>query len=381
MIKKREAMNRHIILIALLFATVFSGFAQIEDEIQQSKKQKIEKGRGYLLEKFIDRDYQKVKEIKDYLMEMDGEDYVALTPFEQWHILQWTKEYDVLVENLRHADSSYFASFNNKVFPEKDDLMRRLYLRGVEDKHLLKYNLDEAQLAAEDNAFLTLFLDWLVGSESSDNQKNWNIEADKFLADYPNSDYEWFVTHWIRKPYEVESDWGWGMGFDLCSGLSSGSLAKPVFGIGLNFDIAYKRLLLLLGYDIMAANTRIDQPLTEGGVCPSRTHVNWMPMYANLGYSIIDNHSIRVTPFIGVGGIIETYGTQKHPEYEELEKNLFLYQGGLAFDIKTHGSFENGFIRIKYTCGIHGLGKENASMVHLFSVSASGLIRGTKRVY
>lgn len=374
-------MKRHILLLALLLVTAIPTFAQIENEILQSKKEKIAKGRAYLLEKFLDRDYDKVKETKDFLLTLEDEDYVALTPFEKWHILQWTKEYDVLAENLRHADSSYFASFSNKVFPEKDDLMRRLYLRGVEDKHLLKYNLDEAQLAAEDNAFLTLFLDWLVGSESGFNQRTWNVEADKFLTDYPNSDYEWFVRHWIRKPYEVESDWGWGMGFNLCSGFSTGSLAQPIIGFGLDFDIAYKRLFMFLGYHVMAANTRIDQHLSDGGLCPKGYHVGWMPMYADLGYAVVDNRSIRITPFVGVGGIIETYGNQKHPEYEELEKNFFLYQGGLSFDIKTSGRLEDGFIRIRYCCGANGIGKKEVSMTHLFSVVAGGFSRGTKRVY
>ena len=374
-------MKRHILLLALLLVTAIPTFAQIENEILQSKKEKIAKGRAYLLEKFLDRDYDKVKETKDFLLTLEDEDYVALTPFEKWHILQWTKEYDVLAENLRHADSSYFASFSNKVFPEKDDLMRRLYLRGVEDKHLLKYNLDEAQLAAEDSAFLTLFLDWLVGSESGFNQRTWNVEADKFLTDYPNSDYEWFVRHWIRKPYEVESDWGWGMGFNLCSGFSTGSLAQPIIGFGLDFDIAYKRLFMFLGYHVMAANTRIDQHLSDGGLCPKGYHVGWMPMYADLGYAVVDNRSIRITPFVGVGGIIETYGNQKHPEYEELEKNIFLYQGGLSFDIKTSGRLEDGFIRIRYCCGANGIGKKEVSMTHLFSVVAGGFSRGTKRVY
>lgn len=374
-------MKRHILLLALLLVTAIPTFAQIENEILQSKKEKIAKGRAYLLEKFLDRDYDKVKETKDYLLTLEDEDYVALTPFEKWHILQWTKEYDVLAENLRHADSSYFASFSNKVFPEKDDLMRKLYLRGVEDKHLLKYNLDEAQLAAEDNAFLTLFLDWLVGSNDNIEQKNWNVEADKFLTDYPNSDYEWFVRHWIRKPYEVESDWGWGMGFNLCSGFSTGSLAQPIIGFGLDFDIAYQRLFMFLGYHVMAANTRIDQHLSDGGLCPKGYHVGWMPMYADLGYAVVDNRSIRITPFVGVGGIIETYGNQKHPEYEELEKNIFLYQGGLSFDIKTSGRLEDGFIRIRYCCGANGLGKKEVSMTHLFSVVAGGFSRGTKRVY
>lgn len=374
-------MKRNILILVLLFASAFPSFAQIEDEIQQSRKEKIEKGRAYLLEKFIDRDYEKVKEIKDYLMEMDDDNYVALTPFEQWHILQWTKEYDALIDKLRHSDSLYFASYDKKVFPEKDDLMRRLYLRSAEDEHLLKFSLQEAQLPAEDEAFLTLFLDWLIRSENNDNQKNWNVGADKFLADYPNSDYEWFVKHWIRRPYEVEGNWGWGMGLDLCSGFSTGSLAQPLFGIGLSLDIAYKRLFLFLGYDIVAANTRIDQPLFGDGLCPKGTHVNWMPMYATLGYAIIDNNAIRVTPSLGVGGIIETYGIQKHPEYEELEKNIFVYQGALTFDIKGHGQFEGGGLRIRYSCGIAGLGTGEVSTAHLISVGGSGLIRGTKRVY
>ena len=374
-------MKRNILILVLLFASAFPSFAQIENEIQQSRKEKIEKGRAYLLEKFIDRDYEKVKEIKDYLMEMDDDNYVALTPFEQWHILQWTKEYDALIDKLRHSDSLYFASYDKKVFPEKDDLMRRLYLRSAEDEHLLKFSLQEAQLPAEDEAFLTLFLDWLIRSENNDNQKNWNVGADKFLADYPNSDYEGFVKHWIRRPYEVEGNWGWGMGFNLCSGFSTGSLAQPIIGFGLDFDIAYKRLFMFLGYHVMAANTRIEQHLSDGGLCPKGYHVGWMPMYADLGYAVVDNRSIRITPFVGVGGIIETYGNQKHPEYEELEKNIFLYQGGLSFDIKTSGRLEDGFIRIRYCCGANGIGKKEVSMTHLFSVVAGGFSRGTKRVY
>lgn len=381
-------MKRYIILIAVLFATAFSGFAQIEDEIQQSKKEKIAKGRAYLLEKFLERDYDKVKEIKDYLMGLESEDYVALTPFEQWHILQWTKEYDALMEILRHADSLYFASYNNKVFPEKDDLMRRLYLRGVEDKHLLKYNLDEAQLAAEDNAFLTLFLDWLVGSNGNIEQKNWNIEADKFLAGYPNSDYKWFVTHWIRKPYEVESDWGLGFGFDLCSGFTTGVLAKPVFGFGISLDVLYKRFDLTLGVDIMILKTRADQLYSFEGyhnlIYPKGSQCNWSIPYANLAYYVFNHKRIAIAPFVGIGGLLEWYPTNKNNEneYKDMEKNRLMYKAGLNFDIKTGGlDLDNGAFRIKYEFGLTGLKEGQVSTVHLISVGWSQFGRGHKRVY
>ena len=296
-------MKRYLLLIVVLFATAFSSFAQIEDEIQQSKKEKIAKGRAYLLEKFIERDYEKVREIKDYLMEMDDDNYVALTPFEQWHILLWTKEYDALTETLRHSDSVYFASYEKKVFPEQDDLMRRLYYRSAEDEHLLRFSLNEAQLPEEDRAFLTLFLDWLVRSENNDNQDNWNAEADKFLAGYPNSEYEWFVRHWIRKQY-VENDWGWGMGLDVCGGFLTGSLKDkflPIFGFGISFDVLYKKFLLNLGYDIIISDTKIDQPYS-GGIYPAGSRDNVMNFYADLGYRIVDNRAISVIPFVGIGG-------------------------------------------------------------------------------
>ena len=374
-------MKRSIFTLVFLFATVFPAFAQVEEEIQQSKAERIAKGRAYLLEKFLDRDYDKVKEAKDYLLTLEDDNYAVFAPAEYWHVLLWTKEFDELTSNMRAFDSTQFVAYKNKVKPQRDQLSEQVSRRSVEDEHLLRFNLQEAQLPAEDFDFLSLFLDWDLKPYTAENQKELNEKSDKFFADYPNSDYEWFVKHTIRGSYLIDSDWGWGMGFDLCSGFSTGSLARPLFGIGLNFDIAYRRLFLFLGYDIMAANTRVDQPLFGGGTCPLGTHTNWMPMYANLGYAVVDNQSIRVTPFVGVGGIIETYGTQKHPEYEELEKNLFLYQGGLAFDVKLHDSLEDGYIRIKYTCGIHRPGTDAYSMVHLFSVSVGGFGRGTKRVY
>ena len=58
-------MNRKLLFIGmlLLFSTA-TAFAQIEKEIDQSKSEQIRKGREYLLEKFLDRDYDKVKEIR-----------------------------------------------------------------------------------------------------------------------------------------------------------------------------------------------------------------------------------------------------------------------------------------------------------------------------
>ena len=394
-------MKRRIFIIALLLATAFSSFAQIEDEIQQSKTEKIFKGRAYLLEKFLDRDYAKVKEIKDYLMGLEDDYYVALQPAELWHILQWTKEYNELTSLLRRSDSVYFNAYRNpnysyehsggKVFPKSDDLWQQLYMRGLEDKHLLQFGLQEANLTPEDRAFLTMFLDWLFREnhylvrdvQKDANQTKLNDDATNFLADYPNSDYEWFVRNLIRKQY-VENDWSWGMGLDICGGFLTGSLKDkfmPIFGFGISLDVLYKEFLLNLGYDIIISDTKIDQPYS-GGIYPAGNRDNVMNFYADLGYRIDAGRIISVVPFVGIGGAWDTYGYGQYdkPKLSELDKFYTTYQAGLIFDIKTRGAFEGGVIRIKYNCGIAPI-DGSISTVNVISVGGTGIVRKSKRIY
>ena len=71
-------MKRILLFFALFIA--IPSFAQIEEEIMQSSKSaKIAQGRNYLVEKFVERDFDKVKEIKDYLLSLEDDDYVAIT--------------------------------------------------------------------------------------------------------------------------------------------------------------------------------------------------------------------------------------------------------------------------------------------------------------
>lgn len=399
-------MKRKILILALLVATAFSAFAQIEDEIQQSKTEKIAKGRAYLLEKFLDRDYDKVKEIKDYLLTLEDDHYVALRPVELWHILQWTKEYDVLTSLLRRSDSAYFfenAEYgffdeqrNTKEFPGWwDNLRQQLYRRSAEDKHLLQFGLQEAVLLPEDKVFLMMFLDWLFVEDyyfvkdvmKDVDQTKLNETATRFLADYPNSDYEWFVRHLIRKQY-VEKDWGWGIGFDVRSGFTTGVLAKPGVGMGLTVDVLYKKLDLTVGIGVMTLKTKEDQMYSFEGtsdlVYPKGSKCNWNMPYANLAYYVYDGKRFAFGPFVGIGGVFERYpfNEEKENQYKELEKSFLLYKAGLNFDVKIPGfELDRNAIRVKYEFGLIGSSKERFSMVHLFTVGWSWIARGQKRVY
>ena len=370
-------MKRILLFFALFIA--IPSFAQIEEEIMQSSKSaKIAQGRDYLVEKFLDRDYDKVKEIKDYLLSLEGDDYVALTPYELWHILAWTKEFDALTENLRHFDSVYYHSFDNKIFPERDLLLRKLYLNGCEDEHLIRFNLQEAQLQLEDEAAVSLTLDWLL-QKSVDEQDELNEKSTRFLKDYPNSDYEWFVRHFVREVY-VEKNWGWGMGLDICTAFSSEIIRKPSAGFGISFDILYKKWDLCLGYDIVLGKTKEDKYFS-GGVVYQGKGLLVMPFYATLSYPLGDGHRCSISPVAGIGTVLETYSNTYNPELSQLDKGHFSYVFGACFDIKTYGSFEGGVIRIRYNCNLMDPHNGNHAFFHVVSVGGTGFLRKRDRVF
>ena len=399
-------MKRNLILILLLFATVFTGFAQIEGEIDQSKKEKIEKGRAYLLEKFLDRDYDKVKEIKDYLMTLEDDNYVALDPMELWLVELWTKEYVALVSSLRQVDSLFNASYarytrnyvperQERVFPPFDGLTRMLFFRTREDEHLLRFGLQEASLPIEDDAFLSMFMDWLFVDnhylindiQNDANQTKLNAAATKFLSDYPNSDYEWFVGHLMRKQYS-EKDWGFGLGVDFRSALTTGTLANRGLGMGISFDVLYKRFDLTVGVGVTTLKTREDQVYSfqgnDGLVYPKGSNCNWISPYANLACYLFDGKRISVGPMVGIGWFFEEYpyNDKKEEEYKELNKNFLVCKLGVNFDFKVPNyGFDRSAIRMKYEFGLTGFGAEQLSTVHMLTVGVSIIGRGSKRVY
>lgn len=376
-------MRRSIIVVFLLFAAAFPAFAQIEDEIQQSKKEKIEKGRAYLLEKFLERDYDKVTEIKDYLLELEDENYVAIAPIELWHVLFWTKEFDALTADLRQMDSARVESFSNKVKPQKDALGEQLYRRCVEDEHLLRFGLQEAQLPPEDDDFLTLFLDWDLKPYSPENQKQWNEKSDKFLADYPNSDYEWFVRHIIRVKMETEK-WVWGFNIGLGSGVFTQDLNEWMRGaIGgcAAIEASYKRVRFAAYMDGMDIKLR-ENPSEKGDGSIIAFNVS-------AGYDLVGTRRISLTPFAAVGvGKVSSKVLGLIPELVPLTEWRMNYEVGADFDFrfsefKTEGPLPL-YIRLRYWYDLPSMGRigpELSGGCHCFLLGIGISIAGEKRVY
>ena len=373
-----------VIILACLFVMTTSGFAQVEEEILQSKTTKIEKGRTYLLESFLNRDYTKVTEAKDYLLSLEDDHYLAFAPLELINILLWTQEFDALKVYIQQIDSIYAAGLQNMIIPPSDQLRKQVFQRSVEDEHLLRYNVNEAMITEEDKALLTLYLDWFTKPLSFQHQGECNKKSEKFLKQYPNSPYKWFVQNvTYRELSRLNRDtWACGTGFDLCGGYVTGKLSEtmtPIVGLGLYFNLAYKKLLMELGYDIVLSKTKVDQPISTG-VYRAGSHNELFNFYLDVSYPVVSAKEWSISPMVGIGGCWETITNTifssnilSYDEIAELEHFYPTARAGLILDIKTHGAFEDGVIRVKYHCGLSNYGG-SISSIHIISVGASGLM-------
>lgn len=373
-----------VIILACLFVMTTGGFAQVEEEILQSKTMKIEQGRAYLLENFFDRDYAKVTEAKNYLLNLEDDHYLAFAPLELINILLWTQEFDALKTYIQQIDSVYIAGLRNRIIPPKDALRTQVFQRSVEDEHLLRYNVSEAKITEEDKALLTLYLDWFTKPASYQHYGECNRKSEKFLKQYPNSHYKWFVQNVIyRELSKLDRDtWYWGMGMDLCGGYVTGKLSEtitPIVGLGLYFNLAYKKLLMELGYDIVLSKTKVDQPISTG-VYKAGSHNELFNFYLDFSYPVVSAKEWSISPLVGIGGCWETVTNTifssnilSFDEIAELEHFYPTARAGLMLDIKTHGAFEDGVIRIKYHCGLSNYGG-SISSIHMISVGGAGFM-------
>lgn len=338
-------MKKSLILILITTFTIHS-FAQTDSLRNQilnytdTTAEIISKGRGLLSQKLMEGDYQKVREIKDYLIaKVPHEHYDVFNPLEYWYILYWTQEYDALLTSMLYMDSinnyprrgfRYFDDlrFEKKITPPNDLLEEKLSKRSVDSILQLYSLINHSTLIEEDKDFLKLRLQYIttMGDYTPFTSDSLNLAADKFLNSYPNSHYNHFIRNNIR--YElVPSKWGWAFeffsGYGILTKELKNTFTNPV-PIGIAFDISYKNTTLFLRNYIGFSKTKTDVPYNNG-VWEKGLQARVFLPEASLGYVVLDNKFAKLTPFAGFAG------TAFLPTENDMQENKDLKKAGLNF--------------------------------------------------
>ena len=393
-------MRKLFITVIITFA-ILQAFSQVDSTERQilsyndSKSVIISKGRSLLLDKFLENDMDKVKEIKDYLLEKgEDENYIVFYPAEYWLILYWTNEFEELSSSIIKYDSAKIASYYTRICPSQDMLYAKLLLKSRENVQTITNLIKKADIDLEIRDFLQLNLESLV-IENESFQDTLNIQTDNFLKAYPETEYKDFTRKYIKFKLVPKN---WGMAFEFFSGygIFTGTLSNNYTNnvpLGVAFDICYKKIELYLRDYIGFNSTKKDFDYSTGVYEKSSSTTVFIPE-ASLGFAALDNDRFKLAPFAGIGGLLIAppfAKTDKEPELKEVSISAFTYNLGVSFDIKFgkkgyafRPKSSYGFLRIRYGYSIPNFSKkydEFSGGTHYITVGVGGFSRGLKRKY
>jgi len=390
-----------ITLILLLFSNcLYSQVDSIKSQIldyDDSKSTIFSKGRKLLLDKFIEGDLKKVKEIKDYLAENEDDNYFAFYPAEYWFVLYWTKDYTELTKSIQQFDSSKVASYNTRIRPLNDMLYNKLKEKSFKNEIQLKGQLQESELDSETKNILSINLDWLLleNRKTIYAQDSLNEQADNFLETYSQSKFEDFTKTYIRYK-QVPNDWGMTFEFFSGYGVFTGNLSDNYTNnvpVGVAFDICYKDFELYLRDYIGFNYTKKDFNYSLGTWEKGSGTMVFLPE-ASLGYVAYNDNRFKLSPFAGIGSMDispTTNDTEETPELKEVSLEFTTtYVLGINFDIKFgpkntpkySPKTSYGFMRIRYGYSMPSFNKKYDDMsgnMHYITIGFGVMARGLQR--
>ena len=300
----------------------------------------IRNGRKMLVDKLIDGDLNKVKQIKNSFLLTENEKYLTFYPYELRMLLYYLGEYDELQYFIQQNDPKTIEKMKLKIKPAADDLESCLLTLARKNRMNIENNIRKQVESAETRDFLILNLRYMVGGKDYPDitRENLNANADTFLLKYPENTYKEYVRQYIRYKM-VPSDWGYGFEFFSGYGIGTGNLYNNFQGhvpFGVAFDVLYKNWSLYLR-DYIGIGSTYSDITVNGTVWPKATKANTIIPEASLGYILPLKSRLHISPFVGIGGLIlSPTESQKDESYYKKVGELDSFAGivGLNVDVK-----------------------------------------------
>lgn len=332
--------------IYLLLLFVLSGgslFAQNEGmfripTVELTPSERIVQERQMLRQAFLSGDDQGVNRLLDTLTLVLEDSVLAATfPEERWLLWYWTGNYPRLFADVLDYNQRYRFVQSQKLPPPADSLIHLLDEVSAASAHLLYQKITAAYLSAEETAFATLHLQYLLTPRPTDRQveeQDENVVA--FLEKFPASPFRYYLRNFLYGHTKMLNK---GVDLDIML-----TVARPDgrYGahfrtaVGFSFGIDYWKNRWLVGgrFGMGFQSTRIDFKLERTDVARDSLGILGY-LGAETGLIVLNKGKVRVTPMASGGLALLSIPARREFDFAQRYSYLNFYgQVGLNLDYR-----------------------------------------------
>ncbi|HRN42744.1 MAG TPA: hypothetical protein PK649_11820 [Vicingus sp.] len=294
---------RFIVFIILFLQLIQPQLAksQVVDEIKayvDSTEFIVNNGRKLLIEKINNKDYQKAKEIYQYLnQETQSKNYKAFSYNEHLFFNAIIKDWEKMLQLFKEYD----VEKNHYNFPYSYPIGEVLFNNFTEQIDSIENNINKVEIANEDKDILILYLSLF---EKDRNIEEYNKMLSAFHKNYNPTRYESFVKNYLpRKFTRVFFDISFGTNITFPTGKIKEEFTPnpPGFSVSIDFTLGkfYSSLYAMIS-DLESKNSFNAIVNSDTLFFKKNDGFQFSNVGLKTGYHLTKNTKIQLVPYVSI---------------------------------------------------------------------------------
>lgn len=329
---KLRMIKRFFTLLIYLLAGHFSN-AQTDTLFrvpapQASIFEVVSQQRQFLRAAFLDGADSSVNAWIDTLMRgTHAQEVLGIYPEERWMLWFWSGSYARIFEDVVRYNADYIWEMQNMEQPPQDSLIELLDEISADHRYELYDGIQKSGLDAEEKAFATLLLEYLLTPRPTDAEM---AEQDgkvlRFLKAYPHSRFRTYLGDYLYSNTLLGKK---GADIDLLFqfGRPDGRLGlnlKPFYGGSLGLGFWHRGFTLGGKLTLGVQRTRRNFELKKQNVAKDSTAIHFS-LGADLGFTLAKSGKLSLKPYLGGGFSVLAIPLDALPENAERSYNTAGY--------------------------------------------------------
>jgi hypothetical protein len=294
-----------------IFILIFNALAFFAAAQGLSRAEKISAVRQELQTAFLSDNHSDVAHWVDSLAALENLEYASLVWDERWLLHVWSGNFGNLFAEVEAFDPEQRAKDALKNQPLPDSLYEWIDQVMYERRFEYFQNIQGAFLSAEEKAFATLLLEYLL--RMPHDQADWHARLDAFERKFPGSRFADYVRNLkpapatvLQKKRKHAGKRGGGLDFLYVQGVWRGEVDRSLRrSHGFDFAVTYwqKRwnfsLRLPFGWQTLSRDLVNEDDETY--IWPRGETSTFFAPSLDLGFDLLNTSKVRLTPNVGGG--------------------------------------------------------------------------------